>query len=148
MDDDYPPVVANAFGCHKQLQNLNENMSCTPPINFLEEDLCEITNVEPPAEYQFRLGQENIWFVILKMRFYFWVHPIIPHQILLMEPVAQNYKRSSSTILLQFLIVVRFDNSKNTLCMMDKDENIYNAMYMIRFYTSELLVHHLMLIML
>lgn len=141
MDDDYPPVVANAFSCHKQLQNLNENMSCTPPIKLPRRgSICEITNVEPPAEYQFRLGQENIWFGNFEDEgSTLWVPPDYSTSDFIDGTRSAKLSTTSSSTVTSTISnrCKIYDNSKKyTLHGWIKTENVYSANIMIRFYTS------------
>jgi len=63
MADENPPVTATEFNLRQPLLNHSEEMSYTSPIKLPRRgSISNIAQVEPPAEYQVRLGQEHIWY--------------------------------------------------------------------------------------
>ena len=141
MEDENPSITANAFSSWQQLLMHSGEMSYTSPIKLPRRgSISDITNVEPPAEYQFRLGQEHIWYGNFENEgCNLWVPPAYSTTDFIDGERSAKLTTTgdgsvTSTISQRCKI---YDNTKKyTLHGWLKTENVTLANITIRFYTS------------
>ncbi|MEN6446048.1 MAG: CapA family protein [Candidatus Cloacimonas sp.] len=141
MDADNPPVMANVFNCRQQLLYHIDNYNYTPPIKLPRQgSLSELINVEPRAEYQFRFGQEHIWYGKFEDEgCTLWVPPNYSTTDYIdgtRSAKLSTTGSSSVTSTIPKRCKIYDNTTKYTLHGWIKTENVASANIMVSFYTS------------
>ncbi len=141
MEDENPPVTATEFNIQQQLLNHSEGMSETVPIKLPRRgSISNVTLIEPPAEYEYRLGQEHIWYGNFENEgCNLWVPPAYSLTDYIDGARSAKLSTSGSSTVTSAIPnrCKMYDNTqKYTLHGWIKADNVANANIAIRFYTT------------